>query len=100
MPNLTVLCHEHKCNRCSTYLEHLLIGTHVGELCTHPAELEQWSDHACPTTMNNIHKDVGQPLAQKLDTACDLCDIKNDEITHTCMEVINLCNKLAGECCI
>ena len=32
MPNLVVLCHEHKCNKCSTYLEHLLISAHVGEL--------------------------------------------------------------------
>ena len=30
MPNLTALCHKHKCDKCSTYLEHLLIASRVG----------------------------------------------------------------------
>ena len=97
MPNLTALCHEHKCDRCSTYLEHLLMGACMGELCAHPTELEQQLDHAWPATMNNICKDVGQPLAQMLDATCDLCNIKDDEIACTHMEVIDLCNKLAEE---
>ena len=44
MPNLTTLCHEHKCNKCSTYLEHLL--AHVGELCAHTDGLKEWLYHA------------------------------------------------------
>ena len=64
MPNLTTLCHEQKCDKCSTYLEHLLIGAHTGELCAHPAGLEGWLDHAWPATMNDIHRDVGEPLAE------------------------------------
>ena len=47
--------------------------------------------------MNNICKDAGQPLAQKLDATHNLCDIKDDKITCTCMEVIELCDKLAKE---
>ena len=46
MPNLTALCHEHKCDKCSTYLEHLLMASWVGELCAHPEGLEVRLDHA------------------------------------------------------
>ena len=97
MPNLTALCHEHKCNKCSIYLGHLLLSTCVGELCTHPTGLEQWQDHVWPTTMNNIHKDVSQPLTQKLNITCNLCDVKDNQITHAHMEVIDLCDKPAEE---
>ena len=60
MPNLATLCHEHKCDKCSTYLEHLLIGAHAGKLCTHPDGLEARLDHVWPTAMNDIHRDVGE----------------------------------------
>ena len=36
MPNLTALCHEHKCDKCSTYLEHLLIANRVGKALRSP----------------------------------------------------------------
>ena len=62
MPNLVALCHEHKCDKCSTYLEHLLIGAHVGELCTHLDGLESQLDHVWPAAMNDIRRDVGEPL--------------------------------------
>ena len=100
MPNLTALCHKHKCNRCSTYLEHLLIGAHMGELCAYPTGLEERLDHAWPTTMNNIHRDVGEPLTKKLDVACDLCDIKDDEISCNWQEINKLHNKLNEDCCL
>ena len=67
IPNLTTLCHEHKCNKCSTYLEHLLMASRAGELCTHPKGLEVGLDHAWPATMDDIRRDVGEPLAKKLD---------------------------------
>ena len=51
MPNLVTLCHKHKCDKCSTYLEHLLIGAHVGELCARPDGLKVWLDHAWPATI-------------------------------------------------
>ena len=82
MPNLTALCHEHKCDKCSTYLEHLLIGAHVGELCAYPNGLEAQLDHAWPATMNDIHRDVDKPLTKKLDVTCDLFDVKDNEINH------------------
>ena len=71
MPNLTVLCHEHKCDKCSSYLEHLLITARAGELRTRPNGLEAWLDHAWPTAMNDIHRDVGEPLAKKLDVTLE-----------------------------
>ena len=67
MPNLTALCHKHKCDKCSIYLEHLLIAAHAGELCARPDRLESWLDHAWPTIMSDIRRDVGEPLTQKLD---------------------------------
>ena len=88
MPNLTVLCHEHKCDKCSTYLEHLLIAACAGELCACPDRLEAWLDHAWPAAMNDIHRDVGEPIAKKLDVAHDLCDTRDNEIDH-CQRVIN-----------
>ena len=100
MPNLTTLCHEHKCDRCSTYLEHLLINAHAGELCAYPARLEEWLDHAWPATMNDICRDVGEPLTKKLDITCNLCDIKNDEISHNRWEINELCDKLTEEQCL
>ena len=66
MPNLTTLCHEPKCDKCSTYLEHLLIAAHTGELCAHPDGLESQLDHAWPAIMDDICKDVGEPLAKSL----------------------------------
>ena len=45
IPNLTMLCHEHKCDKCSAYLEHLLIATHTGELCARPNGLKVRLDH-------------------------------------------------------
>ena len=65
MPNLTALCHEHKCDKCSTYLEHLLIANRAGELCACPEGIEARLDHAWPATMNNICREVGEPLAKK-----------------------------------
>ena len=65
MPNLTALCHEHKCDKCSTYLEHLLIANRAGKLCAHPEGIEAWLDHAWPTAVNNICREVGEPLAKK-----------------------------------
>ena len=65
MPNLTALCHKHKCDKCSTYLEHLLIANQVGKLCARPEGIEAQLDHAWPATMNDIHRDVGEPLIKK-----------------------------------
>ena len=45
MPNLTMLCHEHKCDKYSTYLEHLLIATRRGELCACSDRLTAQLDH-------------------------------------------------------
>ena len=97
MPNLTALCHKHKCDRCSTYLEHLLIGACVGKLCAYPARLKEQLDDAWPTTMNDICMDVGEPLAKKLDIIHDLCDVKDNEISHDWWEINKLCDKLAEE---
>ena len=80
MPNLTALCHEHKCDKCSTYLEHLLMASQAGELCTRPEGLEAWLDHAWPTAMDDIHRDVSEPLAKKLDVVGDLCNTRDDEV--------------------
>ena len=100
MPNLTALCHEHKCDKCSTYLEHLLIGAHMGELCAYPPTgLKEQLDHAWPTAMNNICRDVGEPLTKKIDVAHDLCNVKDDEISCDWWEINNLCDKLAEEQC-
>ena len=88
MPNLTMLCHEHKCDKCSTCLEHLLIAAHAGELCARPNGLKSWLDHTWPAVMDEIHKDVSEPLARKLDVACDLCDTRDDEI-DCCRQTIN-----------
>ena len=100
MPNLTALCHEHKCDKCSTYLEHLLIATCVGELCACPNRLKSWLDHAWPTIMDDICKDVGKPLAKKLDVTHDLCNTRDDEI-DCCRWVINdLCIQLDVEHCL
>ena len=100
MPNLTVLCHEHKCNKCSTYLEHLLITAHAGELCAHPDGLESRLDHAWPTIMNDIRRDVSEPLTKQHDVVHDLCDTRDDEINR-CQRMINdLRNKLDDEHCL
>ena len=88
MPNLTALYHKHKCNKCSTYLEHLLIATRAGELCARPNRLAARLDRTWPATMNNICRGVGKPIAKKLDVACDLCDTRDDEI-DCCQWVIN-----------
>ena len=88
MPNLTALCHKHKCNKCSTYLEHLLIAARVGELCARPDRLESWLDHAWPAVMDDIRKDVSEPLAKKLDVAHDLCNTRDNEI-DCCRRMIN-----------
>ena len=95
MPNLTVLCHKHKCDKCSTYLEHLLISACAGKLCTHPDGLKAWLDHVWPAAMNNIHRDVGEPL--KLDVMHNLCDIKDDEIDCNRQEISDLYNRLTEE---
>ena len=97
MPNLTALCHEHKCDKCSTYLEHLLIANRVGKLCAHPKGLEARLDHVWPAAMNDIHRDVGEPLAKKLDVVCDLCDTRDDEVDHARWTINNLCNQLDAE---
>ena len=100
MPNLTTLCHKHKCDRYSTYLEHLLIGAHVDKLCAYPTGLKEWQDHVWPATMNDICRDIGKPLAKKLDIACDLCDVKDNEISHDWQEINELHDKLAKEQCL
>ena len=97
MPNPIALCHEHKCDKCSTYVEHLLIGACVGELCTRPDGLKAWLDHGWPATMNNIHRDVGEPLAIKLDTACDLCDVRDNEVDCKWWEISGLHARLTEE---
>ena len=66
MPNLTALCHKHKCDKCSTYLEHLLISAHVGELCAHPDGLKARLDHVWPAAVNDIHRDVSKPPTDKI----------------------------------
>ena len=97
MPNLTALCHEHKCDKCSTYLEHLLMARWVGELCACPEGLEVQLDHAWPTAMNNIRRDVGEPLAKKLDVARNLCDTRDDEVNHARRTINDLCDQLDAE---
>ena len=97
MPNLTTLCHKHKCNKCSTYLEHLLIANRAGELCAHPKGIEAWLDHAWPATMNDIHRDVGEPLTKKLDVVHDLCDTRDDEVDHARWTINDLRDQLYAE---
>ena len=99
MPNLIALCHEHKCNKCSTYLEHLLISAHVGELCTCLDGLKSWLDHMWPTTMNDIHRHVSEPLATKLNATRDLCDVRDNEVNHNQWEISDLRDKLAEVNC-
>ena len=100
MPNLTAFCHEHKCDKCSTYLEHLLIAAHAGELCAHPDGLELQLDHAWPAVMNDIYRDVSEPLAKKLDAAHDLCNTRDDEIDRCWWTINDLCDQLDGEHCL
>ena len=97
MPNLTALCHKHKCDKCSTYLEHLLIANRAGELCTRPEGIEVWLDHAWPTAMNDIHREVGEPLTKKLDVVCDLCDTRDDEVDRARRTINDLRDKLDAE---
>ena len=97
MPNLTALCHEHKCDKCSSYLEHLLIAAHMGELCARPNRLEVWLDHAWPAAMSDIHRDVGEPLAKHLDVACDLCDTRDNKINCCRWAVNDLRDQLDAE---
>ena len=89
--------HKHKCNKCSTYLEHLLIANRAGELCARPEGIEARLDHAWPAAMNNIRRDVGEPLAKKLDVVCDLCDTRDDEVDRTRRTINDLCDKLNAE---
>ena len=97
MPNLAALCHKHKCDKCSTYLEHLLIGACAGKLCTCPDGLEARLDHTRPTAMNDISRDVGKPLSKKLDAARNLCDVRDDEIDRNWWEISDLHDRLAEE---
>ena len=47
--------------------------------------------------MNDIYKDVGKPIAKKLDVAHNLCDTRDDEI-DCCLRAINdLCDQLDTE---
>ena len=97
MPNLTTLCHEHKCDKCSTYLEHLLITSCAGELCIRPKGLEEQLDHAWPVTMDDIRRDVGEPLAKRLDVARDLCDTRDDEVDRARQTINDLRDQLDAE---
>ena len=97
MPNLTALCHEHKCDKCSTYLEHLLIANQVGELCTRPEGLEARLDQAWPAAMDDIRRDVSEPLAKKLDVMCDLCDARDDEVDRSRQTISDLRDQLDVE---
>jgi len=96
-PNFAMWSHKHNCERCSHYLEHLLLGACAGELQAHPAELEQWLDHVWPTTMDDIHKAVTQPLQERLDVAGDFCNIKDDEIAQLQLVNVDLHEDLAVE---
>ena len=100
MPNLTALCHKHKCDKCSTYLEHLLMASRAGELCTRPEGLEARLDHAWPATMDDIRRDVGEPLAKKLDVMCDLCDTRDDEVDRARQTINDLRDQLDAEHCL
>ena len=97
MPNLAMWSHEHNCERCSCYLEHLLLGARVDELQAHPAELEQWLDHVWPATMDDIRKAVAQPLQERLDAAGDFCNIKDDKIAQLQLVNVDLHEDLAVE---
>ena len=81
MPNPTALCHEHKCDRCSMYLEHLLLSACAAEICTHLTGLKQWLDYAWPTAVNDIHKDVSQLYCRHC------CAVKNAQHLLFLMEV-------------
>ena len=97
MPNLVTWCHGHKCAKCSMYLEHLLLGAHMGELCAHPDGLNEWLGHAWPTTMDNIRKAVAQPLEEDINVTHRFCNIKDDEINQLWLVNINLRKDLAVE---
>ena len=47
--------------------------------------------------MNYICRDVGEPLTTKLNTTCDLCDVRDDEVNCNLQEINNLHDKLAEE---
>ena len=97
MPNLTALCHEHKCDKCSTYLEHLLIANRAGGLCARHEGLEARLDQAWPAAMDDIRRDVGEPLAKKLDVARDLCDARDDEVNCSRRMISDLHDQLDAE---
>ena len=97
MPNLTALCHEHKCDKCSTYLEHLLIANRAGELCARPEGLEAWLDHVWPAALDDIRRDVGKPLAKKLDVVRDLCDARDNEVDRSRQTISELRDQLDVE---
>ena len=97
MPNLTALCHEHKCDKCSTYLEHLLIANRAGELCARPEGLEARLDQAWPAAMDDIRRDVGEPLTKKLDVTRDMCDARDDEVNRSRQMISELCDQLDVE---
>ena len=50
--------------------------------------------------MNDIRRDVGKPLAKKLDVMHDLCDTRDDEVDHTRWTINNLCDQLDVEHCL
>ena len=47
--------------------------------------------------MNDICRDVGEPLAKKLDIACDLCNVKDNEIDRNWQTIKDLHDKLDKE---
>ena len=84
----------------STYLEHLLIANWAGELCACPEGIEAQLDHAWPTAMNDIHREVGEPLAKKLDVVRNLCDTRDDKVDRARRTINDLCDQLDAEHCL
>src|SRR6266481_3039219 len=67
--NLTTMCHEGTCPKCSSLLEHLFIANQAGEMCACPTGLQQMLERAWLAIMADICEDVSSPLCGEIDNA-------------------------------
>ena len=75
-------------------------ATSVPLIWARPKGLEAWLDHAWPTAMDDICRDVSEPLTKKLDVVRNLCDTRDDEVNHARQTIIDLCDELDAEHCL
>ena len=69
----------------------------VGKLCTRPEGLQARLDHVWPAAMDDIRRDVGEPLTKKLDVVRDLCNARDDEVDCSRRTISELHDQLDAE---